>query len=165
MSPKRLAARLPIAVAAFVLTQGAFAQSAPPKTGEADVVHVFTFHDRQVLKMGDRTVIHRELVGVSLNNQGSGMFHNLGIRCIAMIDIEQGRPHSQGRCVEVDAQGDQIFHTFENKAGKGAHQLVGGTGKFQGITGQQDFAGITMPKSPEGTTVMVVPVKAKWKLP
>lgn len=132
--------------------------------GEEAVTHIFTFSDR-VLKLGDRTNIVRELVGISRNDKGSGMFHDLAMRCFGFIDIVDGKPSAIGRCVEVDKDGDQVFSTFENKAGVGAHTLIGGTGKYKGITGQQAFNGISIVKGPDGVMSMIIPLKVSWKVP
>lgn len=155
----------------LVLVSGlALAQAAPAtaqanaRQGEGAVTHIFTFTDRS-LKLGDRTNIVRELVGISRNDKGDGMFHDLSMRCFGFIDIIDGKPSSIGRCVEVDKDGDEVFSTFENKAGVGAHTLIGGTGKYKGITGQQAFGGVSVVKGPEGVTSMVIPLKVTWKLP
>jgi hypothetical protein len=134
------------------------------RQGDEVVTHIFTFSDR-ALKMGDRTNIVRELVGISRNDKGSGMFHDLAMRCFGFIDIVDGKPSSIGRCVEVDKDGDQVFSTFENKAGAGAHTLIGGTGKYKGITGQQTFGGVSIVKGPDGVASMVIALKVSWKLP
>ena len=44
--------------------------------------------------------------------------------------------HSKGSCVFSDADGDQIYETFEEAGNGGTGRLVGGTGKFAGITGE-----------------------------
>jgi len=154
--------------AAAVCTTGLMAlnhvHAQAAKQGEEQVTHTFTFTDR-TMKLGDRTVIQRELTGLSHNDKGSGMFHDLGMRCMGFIDVVGGKASSIGRCVEVDADGDQIFSTFENKGGAGAHLLIGGTGKYTGISGRQDFSGVRIVKAPEGASVMVIPLKVKWTLP
>jgi hypothetical protein len=156
------------AVAATLALLGALcapvaAQS--PRQGEEQIRHVFTVVDRATMKMGDTTVIQRELSGLSINDKGSGMFHDMGMRCLALITSENGRPRSDGRCVLVDRDGDQVFHTFVNRAGTGHHDIIGGTGKYTGISGREDFTIPPAPRAPEGANVLVVPVKATWKLP
>ena len=39
--------------------------------------------------------------------------------------------HFNGSCVETDKDGDNVFTTFDDKN----HYLMGGTGKYKGITG------------------------------
>lgn len=162
---RALGATLLAALGSAAPAQTTPAQTPLARQGEDDVIHSFTFHDRQVLRMGDRTLIHRELTGVSTNAKGRGMFHNLGMRCLATIEIEGGRAVSSGRCVDVDVDGDQIFHTFENRGGTGAHVLIGGTGKYAGISGRQEFTIPGPTKAPDGVSVLIVPARASWKLP
>jgi hypothetical protein len=157
---------LPVVIAigvAAILAHSAQAQTAA-KQGEETVTHTFTFVDK-TMKLGDRTAIFRELTGLSRNDKGSGMFHNLGMRCWGFIDIIDSKASSIGRCVEADAEGDQIFSTFENKAGVGAHTLTGGTGKYAGISGQQAFSSVSIVKGPDGVSVMTIALKATWQRP
>ena len=102
------------------------------------------------MKIGDRITIFRELSEVSRNDKGNGMFHNLGIRCWGFIDVVENKPSATGRCIETDTDGDQLFSTYENKAGAGAHTLIGGTGKYAGISGQQTFVAATPVKGYHG---------------
>lgn len=93
------------------------------------------------------------------------MFHGLGLRCLSLIDIMDGRASAVGRCTETDTDGDQIFSTFENRAGSGSHTLIGGTGKFAGLSGEQSFSAVRAFKGPDGVNGIIIPLKAKWKLP
>lgn len=134
------------------------------KQGEDSITHIFTFVDK-TMKLGERTAIFREFSGISRNDKGSGMFHNLAMRCWGLIDIIEKKGSSIGRCVETDADGDEIYSTFENKAGVGAHTLIGGSGKYKGISGDQAFGGLSIVKGTDGVSTMVISLKATWKLP
>ncbi len=61
--------------------------------------------------------------------------------------------------------GTRFYSTFENKAGVGAHTLIGGSGKYKGISGEQAFSGLTVVKEQDGVSAMVISLKATWKLP
>lgn len=131
---------------AFVSTSS-YAQS--QRQGEDSITHIFSFTDK-TMKLGERTAIFRELTGISRNDSGSGMFHNLAMRCWGFVDIVDKKASAVGRCVEVDADGDEVYHTFENKAGVGAHFLIGGSGKYKGISGEQAFSGSTSSRGQTG---------------
>ena len=153
----------------FVLCAGCLisidqAQSEVARQGEDNIAHIFVFADK-TMKLGERTTIFRELSGISRNDKGNGMFHNLAMRCWGLIDINDNKGSSVGRCVESDAEGNEIYSTFENKGGAGAHTLIGGSGKYKGISGEQAFAGLTIVKGTDGTSTMVIALKATWKLP
>jgi hypothetical protein len=153
-----------LSLCACALIAGSTAAAQPVKQGEENITQVYTYVDK-VMKQGDRSVIFRELSGVSRNDKGSGMLHNLGLRCWGFIDVVEDKPSTTGRCVEVDADGDQVFATYVNKAGVGSHTLVGGTGKYAGISGEQTFSGVTPVKGPDGLNVLIVSLHTTWKLP
>jgi hypothetical protein len=155
-------ARVALVAAWTVFTGPTLAQA--PRQGKEQIKHTFTFVDK-TMKMGDRTAIFREFSGLSTNDKASGMFHNMVMHCWGLIDIVGGKGASTGRCVEADKDGDQIFSTFDNKAGVGAHTLVGGTGNYKGISGQQAFAGLGIVKGPDGVTAMIISLEAHCKLP
>jgi hypothetical protein len=58
-----------------------------------------------------------------------------------------------GACVLADADGDNIFSTFDTRdldksqpdLSCGTHIITGGTGKYAGITGSEPFACNSMP--------------------
>jgi hypothetical protein len=161
----RLRNSLAVVVACVcVLMTGGMAFAQPVKQGEDSIMHIYTYVDK-IMKLGDRTVIFRELSGVSRNDKGSGMLHNLGMRCWGFIDVVENKPSTTGRCVEMDADGDQVFATYVNKAGVGSHTFIGGTGKYAGISGEQTFSGVTPVKGPDGLNVLIVSTHTTWKLP
>jgi hypothetical protein len=79
------------------------------------------------------------------NDAGRGFLHEVAGRCIGMGSGDDGASRTRGHCVYVDADGDQIFSTFEiGRAAPGAPRLgtkeyTGGTGKYAGLTGHADF--------------------------
>jgi hypothetical protein len=153
-----------LSLCACALIAGSTAGAQPAKQGEDNVTHIYTYVDK-VMKLGDRTVIFRELSGVSTNDKGSGMLHNLGMRCWGFIDVVENKPSTTGRCVQMDAQGDQVFSTYVNKAGVGSATFIGGTGKFAGISGEQTFTGYTSLKGPDSLNVLILSTHTTWKLP
>ena len=158
----RMALAMTLSIGCAVVSTNSDAQA--QRQGEDNITHIFSFTDK-TMKLGERTAIFRELTGISRNDNGSGMFHNLAMRCWGFVDIVDKKPSGIGRCVEVDVEGDEIYHTFENKAGVGAHYLIGGSGKYKGISGEQAFAGVNIVKGPDGVAVMAISLKATWKLP
>ena len=106
-----------LACCTFGLIAGNAADAQIARQGEDGVTHIFTYVDK-VMKIGDRITIFRELSEVSRNDKVNGMFHNLGIRCWGFIDVVENKPSATGRCIETDTDGDQLFSTYENKAGR-----------------------------------------------
>src|SRR5262245_15898304 len=69
--------------------------------------------------------------GITRNVKGEGPFHDMSVRCLFHWSVVEGTNHLTGSCVETDKDGDNVFTTFDDKN----HYLMGGTGKYKGITG------------------------------
>jgi hypothetical protein len=55
----------------------------------------------------------------------------MSVRCLQHQSLVGEAFHLNGSCVETDKDGDNVFTTFDDKN----HYLMGGTGKYKGITG------------------------------
>ena len=139
-----------------------------PREGDDAYTTDYVVNSAKPLKLADRTAALVEFSGVSRNDKGSGMFHRLGVRCIGLHESGTPQAVSRGACTETDADGDQIFSTYETRIANGrpagTHVFVGGTGKYTGITGRADYAVVPV-KSSDGTAMFSVPHRASWKLP
>jgi hypothetical protein len=69
--------------------------------------------------------------GITRNVKGEGPFHDMSVRCLFHWSVVGETNHLNGSCVETDKDGDNVFTTFDDKN----HYLMGGTGKYKGITG------------------------------
>ena len=65
----------------------------------------------------------------------------MSVRCLYHWSVVGETNHVNGSCVETDKDGDNVFTTFDDKN----HYLMGGTGKYKGITG-------TVPYTDGGTS-------------
>jgi hypothetical protein len=75
---------------------------------------------------------------------GSKLLDNLAIRC---MEESQARPAGYaftGTCIQTDGDGDKIFMTYEGPEG-GDIALLGGTGKYQDITGKGTWSVVDAP--------------------
>jgi hypothetical protein len=75
---------------------------------------------------------------------GSKLLDNLAIRC---MEESQARPAGyafSGTCIQTDGDGDKIFMTYEGPEG-GVIALLGGTGKYQDITGKGTWSVVDAP--------------------
>jgi hypothetical protein len=100
-----------------------------------------------------------ELVGVARNTSGQAIFDNLSVRCLIYRDSTSGRPRYNGSCTETDVDGDRIFTTFDSTV----HTLVGGTGKYKGITGSAPYTVNVLKPPGDGMTASVVEHKVTWQ--
>jgi hypothetical protein len=107
-----------------------------------------------------------EVSGAFANSAGSGFLHNTAVRCPAANLIFNGHGFASGECVVTDQDGDIAILTWscDAKAGTrcdGPMEWVGGTGKYQGISGKNSFnAGFVGP-GPGGYSLW----KGEYKLP
>ncbi len=116
-----------------------------PKSGKYSAHYGWTFTG-QVQKLGpDRTVYAGTLPGVMFNNEGKGFMHKARVDCTLFNDVNKGRANAIGTCVVTDADGDKVFVEWKcagvMPACPGTERFVGGTGKYNGIGGEQKFQG------------------------
>jgi hypothetical protein len=85
------------------------------------------------------------LPGVIFNNAGKGFMHKARVDCTLMNDVNQGRANANGTCVITDVDGDKVFLEWKcagaMPACPGDERFVGGTGKYNGISGSSKFQG------------------------
>ena len=72
-----------------------------------------------------------DITGITRNVKGEGPFHDMSVRCLEHRSVVGETNHFNGSCVETDKDGNNVFTTFDDKN----HYLMGGTGKYKGITG------------------------------
>ncbi|PWT72069.1 MAG: hypothetical protein C5B46_07310 [Proteobacteria bacterium] len=99
-----------------------------------------------------------EFTGTFFNDKGKGsLFHRAGVKCPAYndLDLNTKKNRAGGYCIITDTDGDQAYLTWQNQgdtvAGPGTFQYTGGTGKYQGISGNNTFVGVTQVNWQDGT--------------
>jgi hypothetical protein len=109
--------------------------------GHLDVTITDVTTAESIETAGDQTVFSLDqlvvLTGMSVLNDTTG-------RCLALEVAENanGASVSRGYCTFVDAAGDKIFEEFEiardslNGEASGPGTITGGTGKYEGISGE-----------------------------
>ena len=154
-----------IAAVAFVSSSLAVAAAELPRDGTDEYTTTYITTTFNTMKLGDRSITNYDSSGVTRNDKGGPMFNNMGTRCLGQREATGTEPAlNRGMCIDVDAEGDQVFSTYEAKGLKGVHIFVGGTGKYTGITGTADYTYNPL-KGPDGKTMNIVPHVATWKLP
>ncbi|SAL80835.1 hypothetical protein [Caballeronia telluris] len=153
---------LQLAAATTVVAQEANAPVASlPREGTTSYTAYFTSHlvAKQTLGTNDNTSI-REVLGITRNSEGKPYFDSLAVRCLLYVQNLAGKVAGQGNCVETDADGDKIFSTFDYTSK--VHVLTGGTGKYEGITGNAPFTfkPLQAPGIDEGAAI--VDHKVSW---
>ena len=82
---------------------------------------------------------HGSVVGVSFNDAGSGPLHGGPAICFFTFFARDGGDVSKGYCAFGDVDGDRIFTDWDGSndgtVNQGINRIVGGTGKYKGISG------------------------------
>lgn len=154
-------------IAAFIglsLTVISSAQDKPqamPATGTTNYATYYTTQRFTELKMeetGSQWV--QEMVGITRNTDGEALFDNMSVRCLGYVQQIKDEWFATGACTETDADGDQVFTTFDMEA----HHIVGGTGKYQGISGKAPYKMNGMPRISSTQTAAVVDHEVTWEI-
>jgi hypothetical protein len=122
-----------LGASAFALmAQGASAADFPKSGSDKGVIY-FTAATAEELE-GWETPFQPGLyvmTGVTRTDPEGGPFDKIYSRCVGVRALLDGKYASNGTCTGYATDGDKLFLTFE----VGKFNLVGGTGKFKGITG------------------------------
>jgi hypothetical protein len=131
-----------------------------PKTGEAQYD---TYYIDKVVAKIDSGAGMGEIVeetGVTRNVKGKGPFHDMSVSCLYHESVVGETNHVNGSCVETDKDGDNVFTTFDGKS----HYLMGGTGKYKGITGTVPSTFVRLHDTVDGRRALIVNHKATWEI-
>jgi hypothetical protein len=158
------------------LPVAALAVDDPPKSGSTSYTTHFVFHPKSSVDIpgvGKATAL--EAAGPTENTKGDAMFDKMKAQCAA-VSIEAGdETWIDGACALTDQDGDVIFSTFDTRdldasqpeMDCGTHTIVGGTGKYTGITGSEPFACVTVETpagEPEGAFAIDIPHNTTWEI-
>jgi hypothetical protein len=101
-----------------------------------------------------------EATGVSRNALGQPVFDNMRARCLVLSRVIGGESSNvAGACSETDSDGDIVFTSFEGDA----HNLIGGTGKYKGISGSARYS-LTPEASEPGRIAYSVKQDVIWTI-
>ena len=131
-----------------------------PKTGEAEYDSYYV--DNVLAKIdseaGTGGIV--EETGITRNIKGEGPFHDMSVRCLYHWSLVGATRHSNGSCVHTDKDGDNIFATFDDNT----TYLMGGTGKYKGITGTVRYTEVPLHDTVGGRQAVIVNHKATWEI-
>lgn len=152
-----------LAVALSFFGQTAMADKAQmPKQGTATYVTYYTSHSPASLDMsgvGEEALW--ELVGITSNADGQKLFDSMSVRCLYFHTAVGGKVGGVGACTETDMDGDKIFTTFDVAAR--VHTLIGGTGKYKGISGTAPHTVIRLSAPDQGLGATEVEHNVTWQ--
>jgi hypothetical protein len=121
---------------AVVASRAAFAADAFPNSGSAKLAAYAVCRSAVIVDMGPvGSNSSAECTGIVKTRDASKLLDNLAIRC---MEESKARPKGYafaGTCIQTDGDGDKIFMTYQGPE-SGDIALLGGTGKYQNITGK-----------------------------
>jgi hypothetical protein len=128
----------------------------------------FTWTERQQTMPtagGLQAYTAEDMLVVTATSPGSGL-DKLAGRCLVLG--EQSTDGSQftehGVCTLADIDGDHIFETVDLSNGIGRSKLTGGTGKFQGITGELELTSSYFGSPADGVSQGIGHKKGSYKI-
>jgi hypothetical protein len=160
---KKLAKVALTAVILISLNQVASAQQLQmPKQGTTTYLTYYTNRYLTTLNMGEiGSEWVAELTGITRNTDGQKFFDSMSVRCIYYFEAVMGSRKHSGACIQTDRDGDKLFTTFEGETM--THTLIGGTGKYIGISGTAAYSSRELPTHGEGLTSIIAEHKVTWK--
>ena len=112
-----------------------------PSKGSTNYATSYTFRKLTDLEMeGTGSAWVTEILGITRNTDGKPYFDQMSVRCVGYAQVVDEETTYYGACVETDKDGDQVYTTYDMEA----HYLVGGTGKYVGISGKAPFRSTTL---------------------
>lgn len=150
---------LGISTAAIVglTAAGVLAADFPP-SGQAEYDTYYVIEDKASIDGGVGSGAISILTGINRNVQGEGPFHDMAVECLSHSTMIAGKWMQYASCVETDQDGDNVFTTSDDKN----HYIVGGTGKYHGITGTVPYTIRELHQTAGGRYAVVVNHKASW---
>jgi len=74
------------------------------------------------------------------------------VQCVGIGEVQGGKFSGTHQCLFLDADGDKVFMRFEAEGPKSMLEILGGTGKYTGISGSGETQSLgRFPKIKEGT--------------
>jgi hypothetical protein len=131
-----------------------------PKTGSAEYDTYYVDNTLAKIDSGAGTGAIVDTTGITRNVKGEGPFNDMSVRCLYHWSSVGETFHLNGSCVETDKDGDNVFTTFDDKN----HYLMGGTGKYKGITGTVPYTVVELHETVGGRPAVIVNHKATWEI-
>jgi hypothetical protein len=141
----------------------ATADSPFPRAGSAKVAAYTVCRSLGIIDMGTvGSQSSADCVGVIKSKEAAKTFDNLAIHC-----LEESRARADGykffgTCVELDADGDKIFMTYEGPE-SGPLSFIGGTGKYAGIEGTGTWTVTDAPGNTSAQFVFTLDYSVDWR--
>jgi hypothetical protein len=112
----------------------AFAAVNLPKEGTYDTVNCWTGTANDIVVAKDYMATSYDMIGTVVSTTPGGLGDQSTFRCVGMSTTIKGKMTNSNVCALTDADGDSRISRFTLQAdGSFAREVVGGTGKYEGM--------------------------------
>lgn len=147
---------------AAAVSAPALAGEAFPKTGSARLAAYAVCRSLAKIDMGPvGSNSSAECTGIVKTRDGAKLLDNLAIRC---LEESKARPEGYaftGTCIETDGDGDRLYLTYEGPE-SGDVALLGGTGKYSGVTGKGTWSVADAPGNTADLFAFTLSTDVSW---
>jgi len=135
------------------------------KQGSTSYVTHFMIRPSSTIDVGaSGKAIALDMVGTTANMEGDKLMDKMTAQCVALQIYSKEKNYIDGGCVLTDKDGDKIFSTFDTRELDkstpgftcGTHIIVGGSGKYEGMSGKEPFNCAILPAAGAGWSGMDV---------
>jgi len=157
---------LPSAMIFAALCGPARADSTPiPPKGAATFALYFTGRVLATHDIGAAgSTFLTEASGVTKSIDGQKTFDNMVEHCLIHGETVGKIVKYTGSCLDTDADGDKFFHSFAGGEDSGKSAIIGGTGKFKGMTGELTYTTTGAPSAGPGQFSFSAEDKLNWEI-
>lgn len=155
--------RIPTACLLLLTAVAAARAEAPfPATGSANLAAYAVCRSLAKVDMGTAgSNSSADCTGVVKTRDGAKTLDNLAIHC---LEEAKARPEGYlftGTCVETDGDGDKLYLTYEGPE-SGDVALLGGTGKYSGVSGKGAWSVVDAPGNTADLFVFTLSYDVSW---
>ena len=141
-------------------------QKLPPSGKAKFQVSYVQYAGRDIQLDGNSGFGTFEFAGITRNIEGKGWFDRMTEHCTGQYYWAQKvSTPTNGSCLYVDADGDKVMVNWTGtEPYDGTKHIVGGTGKYAGITGEGTFDGTQLKAPAEGMDLFLTDVELDFQL-
>ncbi len=153
-------------LASLCLTTTAFAVTAPlPRSGSVKHAAYTVCRSAAAIDLGEvGSDSSADCTGIVKTADGSAPFDNLALHCLEELVARKAGYKFTGTCVETDGDGDKLYLAYEGPE-SGPVQVLGGTGKYKGITGKGQWRVTDAPGNTASLFAFTLAYGFDWTLP
>ena len=95
--------------------------------------------ERTISLGGEKSAFVYSVLGASTLSDNKGNTWRVSLECLGFDELgSQSGTHGVGRCIWKDAENDQLFVSVSTVGESNRYDVLGGTGKWAGASGQID---------------------------